>query len=99
MATESWKNLDLKVETIFHFRLVDPVVLTTTSTEKKGDAFDRVILRVLHLKTEKVVEHYECVENPYRPVNKVDVSQTPVEIWVYGTTRCLSVEASYIASL
>jgi len=73
----------------YHFVLVD----TTTSvpivtTVKRGNAFERSILRVLGRKTERVVHEYRCEEG-VAPANDVKMNDTAIEVWIYGRTRCL----------
>jgi hypothetical protein len=73
-----------EVEAIYHFVLTEGgSPRTTVTTVKKGDAFDRVILRALRLKTEKTIVNYECVTG-YKPENRIDSSKRPIEVWVYG---------------
>ena len=40
---------------VYHFTLAEPVSRNVTVTEKKGDAFDRLILRALRLKTKRTI--------------------------------------------
>ncbi len=92
------KLSEIDVEVVYHFVLVDAATRITRTTVKKGDAFDRLILRALRMKTEKVVEDVRCVENPDQPKNRIDLTKNPVEVWIYGSIACVQVEASYVAS-
>ncbi len=101
-AMENLKNLDnlagADIEVIYHFVLMDSTFRVSRRTVKKGDAFDRLILRALRIKTERVVEESECVEkNTDLPKNRIDLTKNPVEVWIYGATACLNTQASYIA--
>ena len=84
------------VEVIYHFALVDPMVISKSKVVRKGDAFDRLILRILHLKTERVVEEYDCVEDPNQPRNRADTSRSPIEVWIYGAIPCLQTDANVL---
>ena len=84
----------MDVDVTFHFVLVDnvtsvPVLLTVP----KGNAFERAVLRMFGLKTEKVVLTYNCQENA-PPANDIKVSTTVIDIWVYGKSLCLETEAT-----
>ena len=91
---------DEKIKVVYHFVLTKPDIRTTKTVVQKGDAFDRLILRVLRLKTTKVVENSECFTGPKTPKNRMDNSVSPVEIWIYGVdvAECIETEAGYIAS-
>jgi hypothetical protein len=56
-----------EAEVVFHFSLVEPSVHEVTVIVKKGDAFDRLILRVLGFKTEKTIREKECVDTEPPP--------------------------------
>lgn len=71
-----------------HFGLIDPLFETQTARVKRGDAFDRVILRLLLMPTVKTIEYRQCITNPNIPNNRVDLTARPVEVWVYGPTMC-----------
>ena len=87
-----------KIEIVYHFILVEPDIRTTTTTMKKGDSFDRFILRLLMMKTEKTVKSSECLEKVDRPENRVDSTRPLIEVWIYDAIPCANAEASYIAS-
>ncbi len=96
-AMQSFKDLGV-ADAVYHFSLVDSTVQITSRTVQRGDAFDRLILRALRIKTEKIVRGPdECVETP-APTNRIDLTKNPVEIWIYGSVPCLETQASYIAS-
>jgi hypothetical protein len=73
---------------LIHFVLVDAIELTRTETIKKGDALDRLFLRLLRISTVKKRGIYECYENPNVPANRIDSTKDPIEVWVYGKARC-----------
>lgn len=90
--------LDGRSEVLFHFILVDPNILVTRTRIKKGDAIDRFFLRILRIKTEKILEEYDCVENK-ADVPRVDLTKNPVEISISASTPCVEVISStYIAA-
>lgn len=100
-ALEGMKILNLSdpdKQVIYHFILIDPVPVTRTETVSKGDAFDRLILKFLGIKTEKVVQIHDCVADPNPPKNRVDSEKTPIEVWVYGAIGCLQVVNSLVAT-
>jgi len=78
-----------EADVIYHFSLVEPTARITTRTAPRSDAFGRIILRLLRIKTERV-------ETP-PPANRIDLTKNPVEIWIYGSGACLTTETSYIA--
>ena len=85
---------EMNLDVTYHFVLVD----TATSVQpwvnvKKGDAFERAILRRFGFKTEKTVLEYRCQEGT-APPNTVKASWPTVEIWVYGRTFCLQTEST-----
>jgi len=65
----------------------EPVYRTTSNTVKRGNAFDRLILRVLRIKTDKEVVTDECVAGS-APPSRMDSSKRPIEIWVFGAAVC-----------
>jgi hypothetical protein len=72
----------------YHFAIVDTTHTELTSTiQKRGDAFDRAVLRMLGLKTEKAVRSYQC-RSDAAPASDIKASGAVVEIWVYGRTFC-----------
>jgi hypothetical protein len=100
-ALEGLKILNLSEsdkQVVYHFILIDPVPLTRTEIVKKGDAFDRVVLWLLRIKTERVLQIHDSVSNPNVPKNRIDAAKTPVEVWVYGAIPCLQVLNSLVAS-
>jgi hypothetical protein len=82
---------------MFHFVLVGTVQSTRTEKVVKGDAFDRVFLRILRIPVAKKIETRECTERPNIPANRIDTTKDPIEIWVYGRERCVMV--SYTGTL
>ena len=97
IAVESAKSfLPIESETttglIYHFVLVDPASIATPTTIRRGDAFDRIFLRMLRLKTEKVVIEYKCQEG-VPPPNNIKVTPANIEIWIYGSSGCLMTQS------
>ena len=76
---------------VYHFILIDPTDVPVSTTVKKGDAFDRVFLRMLGLKTEKVLLEYKCEEGT-PPPNDARITEANIDIWIYGRGRCLMIE-------
>jgi len=95
-AAQSFKDLGV-ADAVYHFDLVDPTIRIVSRTVQRGDAFDRLILRALRIKTEKIVQEPECVETD-PPTNKIDPAKSPVEIWIYGSGACPTTEPSFLAS-
>ena len=79
-----------EIDVTYHFVLVDTSVLTSTIV-KRGNALERVVLRMFGLKTEKVV--CGCQEGT-PPVNDVKLAVPVIEIWIYGGTHCLTIQAA-----
>jgi hypothetical protein len=75
-------------EVFYHFVIIDAIVTRRETVVRRGDALDRFFLRALHLKTDKVLVKYECVENPEPKNNRSDLSGTVRHIWVYGKGYC-----------
>jgi hypothetical protein len=81
------------VDMTYHFVLVDTTKVPTPVTVERGNAFQRAILHLFGFKTEKVVVEYQC-QVGVPPANDLKVSGATLEIWIYGTTRCLQTQAS-----
>ena len=91
-------QIKMGLEVTYHFVLVDTVTsVPTVTTVKRGNTFERAILRVFGLKTEKVVHGYRCEEG-VAPVNDVKVDGTDIEVWVYGRTRCLQINTATLVA-
>jgi hypothetical protein len=87
-------DIDMK----YHFVLVD----TTTSvpmsiTIPRGNAFERALLRVCGRKTVKLVLEIRCREGD-PPPNDLKAAGAVIEIWIFGTTRCLNTEAATLTA-
>ena len=68
----------------YHFLLVDTShSVTRPVTIPRGNALERVMLRIFHRKTEQVVLQQRCEEGPVPP-NDFSISGTGIEIWVFG---------------
>lgn len=91
-ATKSFAPLlgSGEIDVTYHFAFVN-VIVSRPITVKRGDAFDRAILRLLGLKTEKVA--YTC-DSGVAPESSLKDSGTTVEVWVYGRDRCVDTEHS-----
>jgi hypothetical protein len=102
-ATDSAKELGLirdksELDVTYHFVLVDPTVVPTSVTVKRGgDALERAMLRLFGLKTEKVVVVNQCQEG-VPPRNDVKLDGAKAEIWIYGRARCIELESATIAA-
>ncbi len=80
------------IEVTYHFVFVDNATSVPVSvTVRKGNAFDRAVLRMPGIKTEKVVLEYICQENA-PPANDIKISGSVVEIWIYGKARCVETD-------
>lgn len=78
----------------YHFVLVDTATSVRTSiVVPRGNAFERAVLRMFGLKTEKVVVDYQCQEG-VPPVNEFKIAGAVIEIRIFGRTRCLQTEAA-----
>jgi hypothetical protein len=87
------------LDVVYHFVLVDTTTSVPTSIAvKRGDAFERAILRIFGLKTEKVVVVNQCQEGVAPPNDFKLAGQVP-EVWIYGTIRCLETEASTLVAV
>jgi hypothetical protein len=89
VAVDSAKSLgpilgDADFDLTFHFVVDDTSTsVRTQRTVKRGNAFERVFLRMFRLKTDKVVVDYECVEG-IPPPNDLRVSGRLIEAWIHG---------------
>jgi len=98
-AVESTKAFGLiqgetNIDVTYHFILVNTATSVPTSvTVRRPNAFERTVLRVFGLKTEKVVREYQCQEG-FPPANIVQVAGAVIEIWIFGRTRCIQNEAA-----
>jgi hypothetical protein len=93
-SIQSEANLDLT----YHFVLVDTAKSVPTSTTvKRGNAFERAILRAFGLKTEKVVHGYRC-ESGVAPANDVRVNDAVIEVWIFGRSICLQTETATLVA-
>ncbi len=81
------------LDVTYHFVLVDADSVPTPTTVKRGNAFERAVLRMLGLKTEKVVIEFQCQEG-FPPPNVVTVAGTVIEIWIYGRPGCPQTQAT-----
>jgi hypothetical protein len=80
------------LDVAYHFIIADTVTSVPTQTAvKRGNAFERVVLRMFGLKTEKVVLDYQC-QGGTAPPNHPSISGSTIEVWIYGTTHCLTTE-------
>jgi len=79
-----------KLDLTYHFVIVDTNVHTvpTSTSVKRGNGFERAILRMFGFKTEKVVHSYRC-EADAAPASDIKADGAVIEIWVYGRTLCL----------
>jgi len=90
-----WRtNQPLTVNYIF--RLGDPDI--SKVRVPKGDAFDRIILRIFHLAT--YTEEYHCKRSSDKLSEPKVVQQSPLilEVEIVGGTNCLQTETSLVAS-
>ena len=86
-------------EFIFHFILTDSGTMTVANPRvvKRGNAFERVILRALGRKTEKTVTEYECREVKAPPSN-FRINGASIEIWIYGRELCVMPNSSNLVA-
>jgi hypothetical protein len=90
-ATDNPTILDMT----YHFILVDTTKsVPTTTTVKRGNAFERAILRIFGRPTEKVVHYYRCEEG-VAPPNDAKRNGAAIEIWVHGRSWCLQPATDY----
>jgi hypothetical protein len=88
VVVENLKDLgnlsETDIDVVYHFILVEPDFRITRTKVKKGDAFDRLILRALRIKTEKVIEESECIEKKANLAkNRIDLTKN---LWRFGST-------------
>jgi hypothetical protein len=90
------KLSDVEIEATYHFVLVaNAEFQVVRRVEKKGNRFERLILRTLNKKTEKVVEYSQCVEGETK--NKVVFTENRLETWINRSVPCLMIQKSQIA--
>lgn len=81
-------------EVTYHFVFADTAArVRTLRTIKRGNAYERALMRMFGLKTERVVDGYRCEEG-VAPPNDLNVTGNAIEIWIYGRTFCT---ASFVA--
>ena len=87
-------NLDVT----YHFVIVDTAIsVPKLKTLKRGNAFERAVMRALGFKTERVVRTYECEEG-VAPASNIKIDGAVVEVWVYGRTRCLQTDRATLVA-
>ena len=103
IAVENAKALgsilgETNFEVTYHFVLDTPFNSVRTSrTVKRGNAFERAVLRMFGLKTEKVTVVYDCKEVA-PPPSDLKISGAVIEIWVHGREFCLQTEAAAVVA-
>jgi hypothetical protein len=102
IAVASAKAFGLMPQTNFdvtyHFVLVDTATsVPTVTTVKRGNAFERAMMRVFGLKTEKVVHGYRC-ESGDPPANDVKINGAVVAVWIYGRISCPELNTSTLVA-
>ena len=73
------------LEFIFHYGFADE--LPVKKVRLKGDAFDRVFLRLLHLPTSRTVMEVDC--HAHLLPGRIDSTRSAVEVWVSFTSSCV----------
>jgi len=101
-ALSNFKELgqlsEAESEVVYHFVFAaEPDIRVKQTVVKRGNRFERFILHAFMMKTEKVVEGTECIENPNRLKNKIEFTKTPIEVWIYGAVPCLQTSVSRVA--
>jgi hypothetical protein len=81
-----------QTEILFHFILSDAVLSTRIETIKKGDALGRFSLRLFRMSATKKIEIRQCTDGANPPDNRIDSTKNPLEVWIYGKTRCAIVD-------
>jgi hypothetical protein len=83
---------------MYHVVLVDSVTsVPTVTTVKRGNVFERGIMRMFGLKTEKVIHGYRC-ESGVTPPNDVKINGSVIEVWIYRRTFCLETETARLVA-
>lgn len=79
----------LNGDLIYHF-LIDGEIETVQVSRivPIGDAFDRAVLRLFHLKPYKIVTEFECHGREPVP-SDFGADGATIEIWVHGRNRCI----------
>jgi hypothetical protein len=103
VAIDNLKQLgklsEMDSDFVYHFVFVNETESRVArTTVKKGNRFERIILRAFLMKTEKVVEGLQCIDHPVRQKNKIDLMTNPIEVWIYETTTCLQTSTSQVAA-
>jgi hypothetical protein len=99
IAVESAKSVGsiegrTSVDMTYHFVLADNATsVPTWVTVKRGNGFERTILRMFGRKTEKVVLEYRC-QSGDAPENDRKVFGATIDIWIYRGGGCLQTEAA-----
>jgi len=92
ISIERETNLDLT----YHFVLVNTTTVPMRTIVQRGNPFERAILRMLGLKTEKVIVDYGCQQG-VPPSNDFKIASASIEIWIYGSASCPTVTGALIA--
>lgn len=89
---------EMNLEVTYHFVIDTPsTTMPTSVTVKRGDAFERAVLRMFGLKTEKTTVEYRCEER-VPPPNDLKVSGAIIEVWIHGRIRCIETEAETLTA-
>jgi hypothetical protein len=82
----------------YHFVFVSDIeTRVTRTTVKKGNRFERFFRHVFMMRTEEVVEGYECIEHPIQRKNRIDLTTNPIDVWIYAWVPCVQTSTSQIA--
>ena len=88
---------EMNLDVTYHFVLVDAAIVPTSITVPRGNVFERAILRMFGLKTEKVVIDYRCQEG-VPPANDLKIAGAVIEVWIYGRSRCIQTNAETVVA-
>ncbi len=78
----------VEVDVIYHFVFAKPTTPMPVMV-KRGNALERGILRMLGIKTEKIL--YWCGEPP---ANDLKTSEARIEVWIYTSRNCYATTES-----
>lgn len=78
----------------YHFVLFETTTVPTSRTVRRGNAFERAVLQIFGLKTERVIHGHECQNGVARP-NDLKIAGSAVEVWIFGGV-CLQTEAATV---
>jgi hypothetical protein len=89
-SAKTWGSIpgETNFDVTYHFVLVNITMTPTSTIVPRGNAFERVVLRILRRKTDKAVSSFQCQQGT-PPPNDLKMTGPVIEVWIYGGARCV----------